>query len=84
MVPLLVPEVFPPVDFSMQAHMFFGDAWHHPYISTYFCGKRFYFPLHIYNHVCICVLLVIYVIRASLVKDFNSMHILESIRWIDE
>ena len=33
MVPLLVPEVFPPVDFSMQAHVFFGDAWHHPYIS---------------------------------------------------
>ena len=44
MVPLLVPEVFPPVDFSMQAHVFFGDTWHHPYISTCFCGKRFYFP----------------------------------------
>ena len=44
MVPLLVPEVFPPVDFSMQGHMFFGDTWHHPYISTCFCGKRFYFP----------------------------------------
>ena len=29
MVPLLVPEVFPPVDFSMQAHVFFGDTWHH-------------------------------------------------------
>ena len=45
MVPLLVPEVFPPVDFSMQAQVFFGDTWHHPYISTCFCGKRFYFPL---------------------------------------
>ena len=44
MVPLLVPEVFPPVDFSMQAHVFFGDTWHHPYISTCFCGKPFYFP----------------------------------------
>ena len=44
MVPLLVPEVFPPVDFSMQAHVFFGDTWHHPYISTCFCGKSFYFP----------------------------------------
>ena len=44
MVPLLVPEVFPPVDFSMQAHVFFGDTWHHPYSSTCFCGKRFYFP----------------------------------------
>ena len=41
MVPLLVPEVFPPVDFSMQAHVFFGDTWHHPYISTCFCGKVF-------------------------------------------
>ena len=30
MVPLLVPAVFPPVDFSMQAHVFFGDTWHHP------------------------------------------------------
>ena len=43
MVPLRVPEVFPPVDFSMQAHVFFGDTWHHPYISTCFYGKRFYF-----------------------------------------
>ena len=41
MVPLLVPEVFPPVDFSMQAHVFLGDTWHHPYILTCFCGKRF-------------------------------------------
>ena len=40
MVPLLVPEVFPPVDFSMQAHVFFGDTWHHPYISICFCGKH--------------------------------------------
>ena len=48
MVPLLVPEVFPPVDFSMQAHVFFGDTWHHPYISTCFCGKHFYFPCIIY------------------------------------
>ena len=53
MVPLLVPEVFPPVDFSMQAHVFFGDTWHHPYISTCFCGKRFYFPLYICMHVCV-------------------------------
>ena len=37
-------KVFLPVDFSMQAHVFFGDTWHHPYISTCFCGKRFYFP----------------------------------------
>ena len=48
MVPLLVPAVFPPVDFSMQAHVFFGDTWHHPYISTCFCGKRFYFPCPLY------------------------------------
>ena len=41
MVPLLVPEGFPPVEFSMQAHVFSGDTWHHPYISTCFCGKRF-------------------------------------------
>ena len=41
MVPLLVPEVFPPVDFSMQAHVFFGDTRHHPCISTCFRGKRF-------------------------------------------
>ena len=47
MVPLLVPEVFSPVDFSMQAHVFFIDTWYHPYISTCFCGKRFYFP---YNY----------------------------------
>ena len=44
MVPLIVPEVFPPVNFSMQAHVFFGYIWHHPYISTCFCGKLFYFP----------------------------------------
>ena len=44
MVPLLVPGVFPPVGFSMQAHMFFRDTWHHPYITSCFCGKRFYFP----------------------------------------
>ena len=41
MVPLLVPEVFPPVDFSMQAHVFFGDTWHHPYISTCFVENVF-------------------------------------------
>ena len=40
MVPLLVPEVFPPVDFSMQAHVFFGDTWHYPYIFT--CFYTFY------------------------------------------
>ena len=39
-VPLLVPGVFPPVVFSMQAHVFFRDTWHHPYISTCFCGKH--------------------------------------------
>ena len=43
-VPLLVPGVFLPVVFSMQAHMFFRDTWHHPYISCCFCGKRFYSP----------------------------------------
>ena len=53
MVPLLVPEVFPPVDFSMEAHVFFGDTWHHPYISTCFCGKRFYFP-YLYRNRCHC------------------------------
>ena len=36
MVPHLVPEVFPPVDFLMQAHMFFTDTWHHPITSTCF------------------------------------------------
>ena len=30
-----------PVDFSMQAHMFFRNTWHHPYISTCFSGNRF-------------------------------------------
>ena len=44
MVPLLVPGVFPPVDFFMQAHVFFRDTWHHPYITSCFCGKHFYFP----------------------------------------
>ena len=44
MVPLLVPEVFPPVDFSMQAHVFFGDTWHHPYIST-FCVENVFTSL---------------------------------------
>ena len=24
--------------------MFFTDTWHHPYISSCFCGKRFYSP----------------------------------------
>ena len=31
MVPLLVPEVFPPVDFSMQAHVYFVV----PFAATY-------------------------------------------------
>ena len=39
--PLLVPGVFPPVGFSMQAHMFFRDTWHHPYISSCFVGNVF-------------------------------------------
>ena len=30
--------------FSMQAHVFFRDTWHHPYITSCFCGKRFYSP----------------------------------------
>ena len=29
--------MFPPVGFSMQAHVFFRDTWHHPYISSCFC-----------------------------------------------
>ena len=45
MVSLLVPEVFPPVDFSMQAHVFFGDTWHHPYISTCFCVENVFTSL---------------------------------------
>ena len=48
-VALRVPEVFQPVDFSMQAHVFFRDTWHHSYISTCFCGKRFYFPYAVYS-----------------------------------
>ena len=44
MVSLLVLGVFPPVGFSMQAHVFFRDTWHHPYITSCFCGKHFYFP----------------------------------------
>ena len=28
----------------MQAHVFFRDTWHHPCISSCFCGKRFYSP----------------------------------------
>ena len=31
---------FPPVGFNMQGHVFFRDMWHHPYISSCFCGKR--------------------------------------------
>ena len=30
-------------NFSMQAHVFFEDTWHHPYISTCLCEKCFYF-----------------------------------------
>ena len=57
MVPLLVPDVFPPVDLSMQAHMFFEDTWHHPYISTNLCGKCFTSLLYnniiiLLNHFC--------------------------------
>ena len=37
---LLVVEVPPPVDLSMQVHVVFWDTWHHPYISTCFCGRR--------------------------------------------
>ena len=44
MVPLLVPGIYPPVGFSMQAHMFFRDTWRHSYITSCFCGKHFYFP----------------------------------------
>ena len=45
MVPLLVLEVFPPVDFSMQAHA--CVPWRHLAPSLhldFFCGKHFYFP----------------------------------------
>ena len=28
----------------MQKPIGFRDAVHHPYISTYFCGKQFYSP----------------------------------------
>ena len=28
----------------MQGHVFFRDTWHHPYITSWFCGKRFYSP----------------------------------------
>ena len=42
--PFLFLKFFHQLIFSMQAHVFFGDTWHHPYISTCFCGKRFYFP----------------------------------------
>ena len=50
MVPFHVPEVFRPVDFSMQAHVFFRDTWHHPYIdiSSYFLWKTFLLPLFLY------------------------------------
>ena len=41
MVPLLVPGVFPPVGFSMQARVFFRDTWHHPYITSCFLWKTF-------------------------------------------
>ena len=44
MVPLLVPGFFPPVVFSIETHVFFRDTWHHPYITSCFCGKCFYFP----------------------------------------
>ena len=33
----------------MQAHVFFRDTWHHPYISSCFCGKRFYSHIYIYD-----------------------------------
>ena len=33
------------IGFSMQAHVFFRDTWHHPYITSCFCGKGFYSPL---------------------------------------
>ena len=42
MIPFLVPEVFPPVGFSMQAQMCLRDTQHHPYISACFCGIRSY------------------------------------------
>ena len=43
--------------------MFFRDTWHHPYISSCFCGKRFYSPLTIlfaysYSYVLIYIRLV--------------------------
>ena len=36
---------FSTTSFSMQAHVFFRDTWHHPCITSCFCGKRFYSPL---------------------------------------
>ena len=72
MVPLLVPGVFPPVGFSMQAHVFFRDTWHHPYISSCFCGKHFlkareetvlttilYMPFDVVYYPFLCVLLLL-------------------------
>ena len=43
MVPLLVSKVFPPVGLSMQTLVFFRDTWHHPYITSCFCGNVFTF-----------------------------------------
>ena len=40
-ISLLVPILFPPVSFSMQL---LGRG-HHPYISTGFGEKHFYFPV---------------------------------------
>ena len=80
MVPILVPGVFPPVGFSMQAHMFFRDTWHHPYISSCFCGKHYlmYANVHcIYTvksctHNIICIMYMATYIHA--VTVINPMY----------
>ena len=40
--PSLFPKFFHQL--TLQAHVFFRNTWHHLYISTCFCGKRFHFP----------------------------------------
>ena len=43
--PFLFPKFFHQFIFSYRhMYVFFEDTWHHSYIFTCFCGKRFYFP----------------------------------------
>ena len=67
MVPLLDPEVFLPVGFSMRAQICLRDTLHHHYISTCFPGKHLYDP-------CFCTYYEVQAAHGQVQAFLEAMH----------